>query len=54
LPSVVGEDELMHESVNVRSRDETEKGRSETMKLNTAVEKLLELKETKGKISKLN
>jgi hypothetical protein len=41
-------------SVNVRSRDETEKGRSETMKLDLVVEKLLELKTTKGRVSKLN
>jgi threonyl-tRNA synthetase len=51
---VVGEEEMNNRSVNVRSRDETEKGRSETMKLDLVVEKLLELKTTKGRVSKLN
>jgi threonyl-tRNA synthetase len=50
---VVGEDEMTNRSVNVRSRDEEQKGRSETLSLEDAVEKLVKLKETKGAVSKL-
>lgn len=50
---VVGEDELANESLNIRSRDETVKGRSETMKLDVALEKMVALKESKGLVSKL-
>ncbi len=39
--------------MNVRSRDETEKGRSETMKFDMALEKLLTLKQSKGLVSKI-
>jgi len=51
--AVVGEDEMTNRSVNIRSRDETQKGRSETMSLEDAMSKLLTLKETKGAVSKL-
>jgi threonyl-tRNA synthetase len=51
--AVVGEDELNNRSVNARSRDETVKGRSETMPLDVAVQKLLALKANKGPVSKL-
>lgn len=50
---VVGEDEMTNRSVNVRSRDEEQKGRSETLSLEDAVGKLVKLKETKGAVSKL-
>lgn len=50
---VVGEDERANRSVNVRSRDEEQKGRSETMSLDEAVGKLVGLKESKGAVSKL-
>lgn len=51
---VVGEDEMQAEAVNIRSRDETVKGRSSTMPLTEALEKLLLLKQTKGAESKLD
>lgn len=44
---------MTNRSVNIRSRDETQKGRSETMSLEDAMSKLLTLKETKGAVSKL-
>ena len=44
---------MTNRSVNIRSRDETQKGRSETMSLEDAKSKLLTLKETKGAVSKL-
>lgn len=50
---VVGEDEMNNKSVNVRSRDEEQKGRSETLPLEQALEKMLKLKTSRGLISKL-
>jgi len=51
--SVVGQDELEAEAVNIRNRDDEVQGREETVKLNEALEKLVKLRESKAAVSKL-
>lgn len=52
--SVVGQDELETNSVNVRNRDDVgTKARTETLPLDTITQKLLELKTTRSLSNKL-
>ena len=50
---MVGQDELSAQAVNIRNRDDEVQGREETVKLDEALEKLVNLKESRSAVSKL-
>ncbi|KAL1407409.1 threonyl-tRNA synthetase [Vanrija albida] len=51
---VVGQDEFEADAVNIRNRDDEVQGREQTVKVDDAIAKLVELRDTRALVSKLN